>query len=103
MNSGRAACQAARAIAQTTAEVRATRVSMADQPKTGGRCRRKKTRTRPKNRSMLERLPNSVAVQGGGSPSRLFWRLGFQGMTAAAPERYGGGASVGDTGFPHST
>ena len=62
-----------------------TRVSTADQPKTGGRCRQKKTKTRPKKRSMLVRLPNSWAVQVGGRPSRRFWRLGFQGITAAAP------------------
>jgi hypothetical protein len=29
---------------------------------TGGRCRRKKTRARPKKRSILVRLPNSAAV-----------------------------------------
>jgi len=62
--------------------VSATRVSTADQPKTGGRCKRKKTKTRPKKRSMLVRLPNSAAVQVGGSPSRFFWRLGFHGITA---------------------
>ena len=71
-------------MTQTAAEVRATRVWMADQPKTGGRCRRKKTSTRAKKRSMLLRLPNSWAVQVGGKPLRCFWRFGFQGMTARA-------------------
>jgi hypothetical protein len=43
----RPACQAARAITQTAAEVRATRVSTADQQKTGGRCKRKKAHEQP--------------------------------------------------------
>src|SRR5258707_485478 len=68
--SGRPACQAAKASTQTAAEVRATRVSTADQPNTGGRCKWKKISTRPKKRSLLARLPNSSAVQAGGTPPR---------------------------------
>src|SRR5712691_9522685 len=72
MRAGRPACQAAKAMTQTAAYVNATRVSTADQPKTGGRCKRQKTKVRPKKRSILVRLPNSAAVQVGGRPSRRF-------------------------------
>ena len=71
-------------MTQRAAYVRATRVATADQPETGGRCRRKKMKDRPKKRSMEVRLPNSWAVQVGGKLSRFFWRLGFQGRTARA-------------------
>src|SRR5258708_377871 len=66
IKSGRPACQAAKASTQTAAEVRPRRVPTADQPNTGGRCKWKKTRTRPKKRSLLARGPNSSAVQVGG-------------------------------------
>ena len=62
---------------------------MADQPESGGRCKRKrlnKLKTRPKKRSMLVRFPNSSAVQVGGRQERFFWRFGFQGTTAMAPK-----------------
>src|SRR5262245_22290914 len=75
MRWGRRACRAAKAITQAAAQVNATRVSTADQPKTGGRCKRKKISMRPKKRSMLVRLPNSSAVQVGSSPFCCFWRL----------------------------
>jgi len=65
--------------------VRAIQEATADQPVSGGRWRRKKQKTRPKKRSMVERLPSSFKVQVGGKQERFFWRLGFQGMTAAAP------------------
>lgn len=85
MRSGRPACQAAKAMTQTAAYVRATRVSTADHPKMGGRCKRKNTSTRPKKRSMLVRLPHSSAVHVGGKPSRFLYRLRFQGTIACAP------------------
>ena len=66
----------------------ATRAVMADQPASGGRCKRKRLnrlKTRPKTRSMLVRLPNSSAVQVGGRQERFCCRLGFQGTIAIAP------------------
>src|SRR5260221_4775534 len=85
MRAGRRACPAARAMTQTAAYVNATRVSTADQPTTGGRCKRKKTKTRPKKRSIVVRLPNSWAVQGGGGAFRPFFSFGFQGVNATPP------------------
>jgi len=61
---------------------------MADQPASGGRCKRNrlnKLKTRPNKRSMLARLPSSWAVQVGGTQERFFYRFGFQGTTATAP------------------
>jgi hypothetical protein len=70
IKSSRPACQAAKAMAQTAASVRATRGSTADHPKTSGRRSRKKTSTRSKKRSLLMRLPSSAAVQVGAPYSR---------------------------------
>jgi hypothetical protein len=88
IRSGRPACWAAKPTTTVAAYVSATRAVMADQPANGGRCKRKRLnrlKTRPKKRSMLVRLPNSSAVQVGGSLSRCCCRLGFHGMTTTAP------------------
>ena len=64
-----------------------TWVSTADQPKTGGRCKRKKVRAWQKKGSMVVRFPNPWAVHVGGSSSRFFCRLEFQGVTMQTPRR----------------
>src|SRR5262249_61631708 len=64
INSGRPACQAASAITQTAAKVNATRVSTADQPKTGGRGKRKKNRTRPHKRPRRRGVTTAAAGPG---------------------------------------
>src|SRR5258706_597102 len=70
IKSSRPVCQAAKAIAQTAASVRATRGSNADHLKTSGRRGRKKTTTRSKKRPLLMRLASSAAVQVGAPYSR---------------------------------
>jgi hypothetical protein len=89
MRSGRPACWAAKPTTIVAAYVRATRAVMADQPASGGRCKRKRRnqrKTRPKKRSMLVRVPRSSAVHVGGQQERFVCRFGFQGTTATAPK-----------------
>jgi hypothetical protein len=52
---------------------------MMDHPAKGGRCKRKKSKTRLNKRSMELRLPSSSLVQVAGRQERFCWRVPIPG------------------------